>query len=195
MTVRQYLQTYNTLFTNPPEFLNVNYFNERLKSRFGFIKIRNDIPVDEIANIAQNVLDINAEFLSALFAFAPTPLKTWGETSKNDRTTTTNSETSGETKSTGHTDGQENVSAFNSTTSVPNTDNVSNSTQNTTANSTGKTDLVDNDLGERSGYNFRDYEYALNHFRSTYDIVINLVIVDILDLYVSPDEHDCKGGD
>lgn len=187
MTLNEYL-TNHSLLSNPPDFLNVSFLTNRIKSRYGFRRIRNDVSVDDIAAFAQNVIDINFDFLKNLFSIGLNPWETWSEkTSGTSETDGKNSGTSTQTTS-ANAITQNNVNAFNSNVSLPDNDSSQNSSGNsaTTVNDTNS--VKSKNSGTRTGFNFRDYEYALNHYRACYDILINLISVEILNLYVSPND-------
>lgn len=187
MTLNNFLQNY-TLLANPPDFLNVSFLIQRFKSRYGFRTVRNDVNTNELSFIAQNVIDINFDFLKNLFSIAPNPWETWEEKSNENRATTGESNSNSTQTSNGKTATQNNVNAFNSTESKPESD--SETTAENSSAVEGETHNTVNDIstGTRSGFNFRDNEFLLSHYKSAYDIVINLISNEILNLYVSPNE-------
>lgn len=185
MTLNNLLTEY-TLLPNPPEYIDVSYLYGRLRSRFGMRRVRDDVPPADIPTIAQNVVDVNNGFLKSLFEMQVSPFKTWAETTTNTRNITTHSTGNATSNVTGNSSAQSNVNAFNSATSAPERDSTEENAQHGTSDTTTDGTTADNDSGERSGYGYRDYFYALEHIRAAYDVLINLITDEILNLYVSP---------
>lgn len=157
MTLYSYLNN-NVLIGNTYEIFDYSTLRGRLLTRYAQQRIRNDIPDDLLSEYAQNVVDVNKDYLSAIFETVVTPNNTYGEhytsqdSSSDDRKTVTVSGDSGnsntvntpDTTSTtiSNSNDTTSVNAYNSTTMSPNTSNTGNATSTITTSGTIKTDTT-----------------------------------------------------
>lgn len=96
MLLLDYL-TSNILISNTYGIFNYDVLKQRFITRYAARLIRDDVDINNIAVIAQNIIDTNKDFLSALFTNTINPFKTWGETggdSGNSSTDVNNTSTS-----------------------------------------------------------------------------------------------------
>ncbi len=198
MTVNEYLTTY-TLLTNLPPTINYDFFKNRFMSVYGTRKIRGDVPIENIATIAQSVFLTNELLLAPLFVKNINPLQTWGENGTNDEkengdnTNTNTSNSSGSTianivenksVTSGESHGTTNnsVYAFNATenaapTDISVTDTNANSTTTNTANNTTTDTTEIKNIGEIKHNITRNSEYEKTGFNiNDYERAFNLFV-------------------
>lgn len=131
MTLIQFLAT-NTLLTNLYGFIDYSFFRARFLTRFGFRQMRKDLTAQQICEYAQNVVDINVDYLRHVITETFNPFQTWSETGTDTSNNHTESETNGENnKTTKHSGTILNESAGNSQS---NDKSVSNDNSNSAVN-------------------------------------------------------------
>lgn len=103
MKLKEYLLSH-TLITNTYNIFDYERLITRLKIRYGNQYLRRDVEVEEIADIAQNVIDVNADYFKNLFSGVINPFETWGEKeSRNDKVIDETTNTVQTTNTTEHT--------------------------------------------------------------------------------------------
>lgn len=78
MLLLELLQQY-VLIENTHDLFDYKTFALRFETRFGKRRVRDDYTPEELQNVAQNTLDINAPFLQLFSAQTLDPFKTWGD--------------------------------------------------------------------------------------------------------------------
>lgn len=69
ITLKQYLKDGNPLLTNDYGIFSIPILTTRIKNKYGRRLIRWDIDIDEVADNAQNAVDMYANYLSEIFKF------------------------------------------------------------------------------------------------------------------------------
>ena len=110
MTIREYFAAGNVLIADTHNAFDYTTLAKRLNQRFGVRELREDVPTEQIAEIAQITVDINIDYLRIVFDNTVNPFKTWGESG-----TTADSANTNEIATHGGTDTTKNTGT-NSTT-------------------------------------------------------------------------------
>lgn len=127
MILRDYLSKY-TLLSNTYDIFDYDTLAARLRVRYGNQQIRCDVPETEIAITAQNTIDVNREYFSALFSNVVNPYETWRETDTHTDTGTENKTNSGTGNTTNAHTGTITNADTGTITHNGTTDNTSNGT-------------------------------------------------------------------
>lgn len=164
MTLQEYLMN-NTLITNTYGIFDYNTLKARLIARWGKRKILDG----NIADIAQNALDVEREYYEGLFNQTISPLKTWSETtSENSSENGSNNQTNSSLSTTEHTGtvGRENTSTAENKGSNQNSGTNSNTnTHNVWAYNSS--DKLPENSDENSGTQSASGEYNENNESSS----------------------------
>ena len=199
MTLYDYCKSYLLVNDVYDTRIDLNYFKSRFLYRYARRQIRGDVPVEEIVDIAQNVIDINREFLKNLFASDLNPFQTNTETTEKTENTLATFDGGGgvtdsgnsSVKNTGGVTASHYVNAFNSASddnlhSKDVNDDHTSSTQTTSNTQTRDIhDTSTNDVKtneQKTSFNFDTYKQVFTARVNAYDFLVNLIAPEILEI-------------